>query len=453
MRHIVEEDITREHNKLSDAPVYYSEESMQEECFWINNASGHRAFTAKPLPSISDVLVIGGGFTGTSAALTLAKGGAKVTLVEAHFIGWGASARNGGQALSCLYRNLSQLVREFGKEQAKAMFQAAVKAADTVERIIKQEKIDCDYSRCGNIEAASRPSHFKTLAREQEILADVAGYDVLLLPKKQVHMELGTDEYYGLMINKRSASVQPAKFVQGMALAAERAGAEIHEGTCVIEISKVPEMKNGVKFMIKTNRGTIYSKEIFLAANAWVGEIVPQLRHKVFPAKSCIIATKPLAEDIAHRIIPNRRVVYDTKNLLTYYKLSADNRMVFGGGHTTTSVSGTKNIETLRRGMVNIFPDLANIEVDYYWDGTLGLTMDENSHAGQIDGMWYSMCYVGHGVTLATYLGEQIANAILGTESNNPFENINIPTIAFYKGQAWFENLGKAWFRFLDLIG
>ena len=426
---------------------------MREECFWLVDGSFANPFAEKPLSPSADVVIVGGGFTGTSAALCLAKGGAKVTLLEAHFIGWGASARNGGQALSCLHRNLSKLVEMFGKDNARAMFQAAVKAGDTVERIVKQEKIDCDYSRCGNIEAASKRSHFETLKREQETLANVAEYEVRLIPKNEIQSELGTDIYHGLMIDERGASLQPAKYVQGLAAAAERAGAEIHEGTRVLEINRVSIMNNGAKFMIKTDRGTIYAKEIFLAANAWVGEIVPQLRRKVFPAESFIIATKQLPEDLALHLIPNKRVVYDTRYLLAYYKLSADNRMVFGGGRSSTGVSAKKNIETLQRGMINVFPELQGVDVEYYWSGTLGLTLDENSHAGQIDGMWYSMCYVGHGVTLATYMGEQIANAILGRESNNPFEEIDIPVVPFYKGQAWFENLGKAWFWFLDLVG
>jgi glycine/D-amino acid oxidase-like deaminating enzyme len=425
---------------------------MLEECFWIADASSSKPFAEKPLPPITDVAVIGGGFTGTSAALRLAKEGAKVTLLETHTVGWGASSRNGGQALSCLYRDFTKLVELFGKERARAMFLTSVKASDTVERIVREENIDCDYSRCGNIEAASKPAHFDRFKYEQETLANVAGYEVRILPKNEMRLELGTEIYHGLMINERSASLQPAKFVQGLATAAERAGAEIYEGTRVIEIDRVPMMKNGVKFSVKTDQGTVSAKEVFLAANAWIGQIVPQFRHKVFPAESFIISTKPLPEDLVRRLIPNKRVVYDTKNMLAYYKFSADNRMVFGGEGTATGMSAKKNIEILQRGMIKVFPELSNVDVDYYWGGTLGLTLDENTHAGQIEGMWYSMCYVGHGVSLATYMGEQIANAILGKEYNNPFDNINIPLVPFYEGQAWFVNLGKAWYRFLDKV-
>ncbi len=311
---------------------------MQEDCFWIVDASSSKSFSEKPLAPIADVVVIGGGFTGISAALRLTKVRAKVTLLETHTIGWGASARNGGQALSCLHRHLTDLVELFGKELARAMFLASVKASDTVERIVKEENIDCDYSRCGNIEAASKPAHFDEIKHEQETLANVAGYEVRILPKNEMGVELGTEIYHGLMINERSAGLQPAKFVQGLAMAAERAGAEIHEATRVIGIDRVPVTKNGVKFTVKTDRGTISAKEVFLAANAWIGEIVPQFQRKVFPAESFIIATKPLPEDLVRRLIPNKRVVYDTKNMVAYYKFSADNRMVFGGEATATGM-------------------------------------------------------------------------------------------------------------------
>jgi glycine/D-amino acid oxidase-like deaminating enzyme len=434
-------------------PTLFSEAGMREECFWMVEASAVKGTTEKPLPSSTDIVVIGGGFTGTSAALRLAKSGARVTLLEAHNIGWGASGRNGGQSLSCLHRSLTRLVELFGREEARAMYQASFKACDTVERIVSEENIDCDYSRSGNIEAASKPAHFEALKREQETLASVAGYEVRLLPKDRACEELGTGIYHGLMVNERSASLQPAKYVQGLAAAAERAGADVHEGMGVIGIERVSGVNNGYKFHVKTDRGTLSAKEIFLAANAWAGEIMPAFKNKIIPAESFIIATRPLPEELARRLIPNKRVVYDTNHLLAYYKLSADNLMVFGVGHTTAKVKPEKNIETLRRSMARVFPELSDAQIDFYWSGTLGLTLDENTHAGQVDGIWYSMCYVGHGVAMGTYMGEQMANAILGRESDNPFGKIKIPVVPFYKGQAWFENLGKAWFWFQDKLG
>jgi glycine/D-amino acid oxidase-like deaminating enzyme len=426
----------------------------QHECFWLVSAPALKSYLNKPIPEKTDVVVVGGGYTGASAALQLAKDGARVILLEAHTIGWGASSRNGGQALSCLYNSLTDLIKYHGQERAMAMFLAAVEAVNCVEQIVIEEKIECDYLRCGNIEAASKPTHFDQLIKEQETLHQIANYDVNIHLKNEMEEELGTNSYYGLMINPRSSSVQPAKFVQGMAFAAERAGAEIHEGIKVIEIERFgnPVAYDGSRFLVKTYRGNIAAKEVFLAANAWIGKIAPQFRHHVIPVDSFVIATEPLPKELTQRMIPHNRVAYDTRRALAYYRLSPDGRMVWGGESTFAGVGSKININELRRGMINVFPELKKFNIDYYWNGTLGFTLDENAHAGQTEGMWFSMCYVGHGVALATYLGQQIANGILGKESNNPFADLHIPRVPFYQDKAWFENIGKVWYRFLDMI-
>ena len=425
---------------------------IQHTCFWWADAPSPNSYQNKTLPDNADVVVIGGGFTGTSAALCLAKAGAKVTLLEAETIGWGASSRNGGQALSCLHHSLTELIEQHGMDLAREMVRASIHSADTVARIVDEEGIDCDFTRNGNVEAASKPGHFDKLKKEQEILAQVADYETRLVPPEEAASELASGSYHGLLVNERSAGLQPAKFVQGMALAADRAGADIHEGARVIGVERISP-HNGSRFTVRTERGELSTKEVLLAANAWVGEIVPQFRKRVFPAESYIIATEPLPEDLAKRLIPNPRVVYDTKNMVAFYMLSRENRMVWGGEGTATGLRPKWNIEMLRRGMLRVFPELEDAAIEYYWGGTMGLTLDRNVHAGQVDGMWFSMCYVGHGVSLGTYLGEQMANAILGRESFNPFEGLHIPRVQFYEGRAWFVNLGKVWFRLLDLVG
>jgi glycine/D-amino acid oxidase-like deaminating enzyme len=425
----------------------------QHTCLWWETAPQPKTYTNKPLPSKTDVIVIGGGFTGTSAALQLAKGGARVTLLEAKTIGFEASSRNGGQALSCLHQTLTQAIQQHGKELGREMFFAAVEAANTVERIVTEEGIDCDFVRCGSIEAASKPAHFEQLKREQETLRKEVNFDSQVFIKDEVRAELGTDAYYGLLVNPRSGSVQPAKFVRGMAEAAERAGADIYEGVRVLAVEQVKAQMDGTRFFVKTEAGEIAAKEVVIAANAWTGKLIPQFRMRVFPGESYVIATEPLSDELASRLIPNNRVIYDTRRILAYYRLSPEKRMVWGGELTMRGASPQWNIDALQRGMTQIFPELTNTKLDYYWGGTLALTLDETAHAGQIDGMWYSMAYVGHGVTLATYLGQQLANGILEKPMNNPFVNLNMPLVPPHQESAWFVNIGKLWYRFLDLIG
>ena len=426
----------------------------KHEIFWSVTAPAPKTYLNKLLPEKTDVVIVGGGFTGTSAALQLAKNGASVTLLEAQSIGWGASSRNGGQALSCLHHTLTELIKEHGREHARDMFHASVRAADTVEEIVREEKIECEHARCGSIEAAYKPSHFDALKREQQILREVADYDVQIVPRENNQSELGTSAYYGMMVNPRSGSIQPAQFVNGMALAAERHGADIHEGVRVLGVDRSGEkaLNSGIRFKVRTNRGDVWAKDVLIASNAWAGDIVPQFRQRVFPTESFIIATEPLPHDLAARLIPHRRVVYDTRQVLAYYRLSSDNRMVWGGELALNGASPQTNMKALRNGMLRIFPELADFKIDYYWSGTLGITLDENSHAGQIDGMWYSMCYVGHGVTLATYLGRQMANGILGGSVDNPFADLSIPRVPVYRDKTWFVNVGKLFYRMIDIV-
>ena len=426
----------------------------QQQCFWLAESPATKSYANKPLPQKADVVVIGGGYTGASAALRLAKGGAKVVLLESNHIGWGASARSGGQSLSCMHDNFVDMIKHHGMERAKAMFMAAVHASDAVERIVTEENIDCGYERCGHIEAASKPAHFQKLTEEHEALERELGYKTQIVTRAAMAGEIATTVYDGLLVNDRSGKVQPAKFVQGLAMAAERAGADIHEGTRVVAIERREDSasRNGIRFTVRANRGTIDAKEIFVASNAWIGEIIPQFRSRVFPAESFIIATEPLRDDLVQRLVPHNRVIFDTKTLLSYYRFTGDNRMAFGGRDALISASAERNIASLRKGMLEVFPELRDAAIDYYWHGTLGLTMDQTTHAGNVDGLWYSMCYVGHGVTLATYMGEQMANAILGVDYENPFDGLNIPHAPFYRGKAWFVDIGKMWYRLMDAM-
>jgi len=426
---------------------------VKQTCLWWETAPQPKSYTNKSLPSKTDVVVIGGGFTGTSAALQLAKNGANVTLLEAKTIGYEASSRNGGQALSCLHHTLTEIIEQHGKQLAREMFLSAAEAANTVERIVMEEKIDCDYVRSGSIEAASKPSHFERLKREQDILREVANFETQVFSGSEARTELGTNAYHGLMINPRGGSVQPAKFVRGMGEAAERAGANIHEGVRVKTVERVNGSMDGIRFKVHTEAEVIEAKDVIIATNAWTGKLIPQFRSRVFPGESYVIATEPLSDELAEKLIPKNRVVYDTRHVLAYYRLSPEKRMVWGGELTMRGASPQRNIRILQEGMMRVFPELAKSKLDYFWNGTLALTLDETAHAGQIDGMWYAMAYVGHGVTLATYLGMQMANGVLGKPVDNPFADLKIPLTPPFQENAWFVNVGKLWYRFLDLLG
>jgi glycine/D-amino acid oxidase-like deaminating enzyme len=423
---------------------------LLETSLWSATSTPLKSFANKPLPAKTDVVVIGGGYTGVSAALRLAKQGAKVTVLEAQTIGWGASSRNGGQVLTGLKYGASDLIRSFGKEKARELYQTSIKAIEYVETLIADEDIDCDYKRVGHLDAAFKPSHFEDFKKAQEVLARDFDHPTRIVSKADIATELATDFYHGLMVDERSGGLHPAKYIAGMALAADRAGADLHDKTPVTGIEKA----NG-GFTVKTDRGAIQAKEVFVATNGYTSHITPNLQRRIIPIGSYIIATEPLQPEVAQKLIPNRRMIFDTKNFLYYFRLSPDNRMVFGGraaffpaSHDTVRQSA----DILRDDMVKVFPELSNLKVDYAWGGTLGFTFDIYPHAGQMDGLWYAMGYAGHGVAMATYLGQQMADRILGKDGHNPFETMTFPTIPFYNGNPWFLPFAAIWYRFLDLI-
>ncbi|MBM4423503.1 MAG: FAD-binding oxidoreductase [Chloroflexi bacterium] len=424
---------------------------IPETSLWSATAPPLKSFAHRPLPAKADVVVIGGGYTGVSAALKLAKHGAAVTLLEGETLGWGASSRNGGQVLVGHKHGVEDLVRQFGKERARELYQASIKTIECVEQIIEEEKIDCDYVRCGYLEAAAKPAHFDSLKRAQEVLERDFGHTTRALPKAEMKAELGAEFYHGVLVDERSGGLHPAKFINGLALAAERAGADLHESTPAASLEK---RANG-GFTVKTDRGSIEAKEVFVATNGYTGKATPIFQRRIIPIGSYIIATEPLDSQISNSLIPNRRVAFDTKNFLHYFRLSPDNRMVFGGRAAfspETPNTVRESAEILRREMIAAFPELRDTPVAYAWGGTLGFTFDLYPHAGQMDGLWYAMGYAGHGVAMATFLGQQMADRIAGRGGYNPFEGMAFPTMPLYNGKPWFLPLAAVWYRLLDLI-
>ena len=271
------------------------------------------------------------------------------------------------------------------------------------------------------------------------------------MPRAEQRREIGSEAYFGLMVEPYNSSLHPAKYVRGLAKAVERSGADLHEKTQVLSIER-----NGSSFAVKTSGGTLAAEAVFLATNGYADAAAPALRRRVVPIGSYIIATEPLRSDVAARLLPNRRVVSDSKNFLHYYRLSADNRLLFGGRAAfvpPTAGSNRKSAEILRRDMVEVFPELADTSVEYVWSGNVCFTMDMLPHAGRFEeGVTYAAGYGGHGVAMATYLGAKMADVILGKDDRNPFRDLRFRAIPLYDGRPWFLPLAALWFKFLDWI-
>src|ERR1700732_3120512 len=394
----------------------------QELNYWLTTVQ-MPAPPAQPLPDRADVAVIGAGFTGLSAALALAKRGAKVVVLESETIGWGASSRNGGMVLTGLKLGVNQLISKYGRELTRRMYAASLETIDAVERIVKEESIACDFVRTGHLEVAWKQAHFDDYARQVEVIAREFDHQLRVVPRDQLRGEIGSDIYYGGMVDEISAGLNPARYVAGLGAGAMRAGAQICDHTRLQHIQR--GSRDGAPgFRLNSSRGAMWARNVLGGTSGYTGAATPGLRKQIIPVGSFIITTEVLPEALARELSPRNRQVYDSKNYLYYYRLTPDHRMLFGGRAAffpETADSIRRSAEILRRGMIDVYPQLREAKVEYVWGGTLDFAFDIMPHAGQMDGMYYAVGYARHGVAMATYLGSKMAELISGSRQGNPF--------------------------------
>jgi glycine/D-amino acid oxidase-like deaminating enzyme len=427
---------------------------LKEKPFWMDTISIPATDASVPLPETLDVAVIGGGFTGLSAALALARRGARVAVLEAETFGWGASSRNGGMVLTGLKKGPETLIARYGIETARRLYTASLASIDCVEQIVKAEGIACDFSRTGHLEVAVKPKHFEGFERSAELIAREFKHTLRVVQKKDLREEIGSDIYHGGLVDETSAGVNPARYVAGLRQAAARAGAQLHDHTRVATIERRP---GNAAYRVTTSRGSLDTRAVFVATSGYTGNATPALQRRIVPLGSYIIVTEPLPEDLAATVSPRDRMIYDSKNFLYYYRLTPDRRMLFGGRAAffpETANTVRKSAEILRQGMLSVYPILREVHVEYVWGGTLDFAFDIMPHAGEMDGLFYALGYAGHGVAMATYLGSKMAAVIFGDRHANPFDGLPFPRapLGLYNGRPWFLPLGAAWYKFLDWV-
>jgi glycine/D-amino acid oxidase-like deaminating enzyme len=427
----------------------------QEFNYWLTTVQMPDA-AAQPLPERADVVIIGAGFTGLSAALSLAKRGAKVVVLETERIGWGASSRNGGMVLTGLKLGVNKLISEYGRELTRRMYAASLETIDVVERTVKDENIDCNFVRTGHLEVACKPAHFDDYAWQVDVIAREFNHQLRIVPRDQLRSEIGSNIYFGGMVDEISAGLNPARYVAGLGAAAMRAGAQISERTRLQNIQR--ETQDGAPgFKLNSSRGSIWARHVLIGTSGYTGSATPALRKKIIPIGSFIITTEVLSGALARELSPRNRQIYDSKNYLYYYRLSPDNRMLFGGRAAffpETDQTVRKSAEILRRGMIDVYPQLRDTRVEYVWGGTLDFCFDIMPHAGQIDGIYFALGYAGHGVAMATYQGQKMAEWIAEGKTDNPFAEIPFPgaPLGLYSGRPWFLPFAGAYYKVLDWI-
>ena len=404
-----------------------------------------------PLPASVDVAVVGAGITGLAAAYELCKRGVSVSVFEADAVGFGASSRNGGMVLSGLKLAPEELLRRYGAQTARAMFDASLRAIDLVENLVASEKIDCAFTRCGHVEVASKRTHFESFKNTAEVLQTVFHHSVQVLDRSALTNELGSKIHFGGLLDERSASLDPARYIRGLAFAVEKLGGTIFEYTPVEQFER---FEGGT--LLRTARGDVRATNVFVATGAYTRSPFRALQRRIVPLGSYVIATEPLPLDVAQTLIPRNRMVFDSRRLLHYFRLTPDRRMLFGGRAAFVPEgwhAASTAPQILRRDMLEIFPGLEDVDLEYAWSGTLDVTFDLMPHVGEVDGAYYALGYAGHGVALATLLGSTVAAAIAGEALKTPFSS-TLPRAPFglYDGNPWFLPLVGAWQRFLDWV-
>ena len=405
------------------------------------------AIPTSVVPAKVDVAVIGGGYTGLAAARALGRVGASVVVLERERIGFGASGRNGGFVLPGYKADLATIIRRFGQVRARALFEASLAALDFVERLISEESIACHWGRPGGITLAARPAHFAALRAERDLLAREFGHATTLLGPAELCNEIGSSRYHGGLLDPAAGAVQPVEYLHGLAAAAARAGATLCERCGVRRVDRT-----GGRFRLQTEAGEVEVGEVLLATNGYGGRLVPWIARRVVPVGSFIIATAPLDRSLASRLIPRGRVLSDTKNLLYYFRLSPDGRMVFGGRAAFRPEAVERSLAILRAGMVEVFPELVGTRIEFGWGGTLGFTLDQLPHAGRQDGISYALGYCGHGVACASWLGDQVGTALAGRGPWPALAELPFRAIPFYSGRPWFLPLAGAYYQLKDRL-
>ncbi|GGX82110.1 hypothetical protein GCM10007160_06830 [Litchfieldella qijiaojingensis] len=421
------------------------------------HVASYYAASANPSPSRPalegeircDVCVVGAGFTGISSALHLAEKGLKVVVLEAARVGFGASGRNGGQIVNSYSRDMDVIEAKYGAETARALGDMPFEGNRIIRERVAQYDIQCDL-KDGNLFAACNAKQFKGLI-EHKALWERFGHDRLeLLEGRDCRREVGTQRYVGALVDHAGGHLHPLNLVLGQAAAFESLGGVIHEQT------PVTELVHGELVRLHTPRGVVSAERVVLAGNAYMHKLIPQLEGKAMPCGTQIVTTEPLDETVARELLPNDMAVEDCNYLLDYFRLSADRRLIYGGGVNYGGQDPASIEGVIRPKLEATFPRLKGVRIDYAWSGNFLLTLNRLPQFGVLNGnVYYAQGYSGHGVTCSHLAGRLIAEVMNGR--NERFDAFaGLPHLPFPGGRMLrvpLSALGAWYYRVRDILG
>lgn len=419
--------------------------------YWLDTAPKFTGAETEPIHGEIDVAVVGAGFTGLSAAIALSKKGARVAVFEAGLVSNAASGRNGGMCNNGFAQDYYSLSTTLGRERANMLYRAFDAGVNKVESLIAEEAIDCNFKRVGKLKLAAKPEHYDKLARSQALMAKECDPDTHLVTRAQLRDEIGSERYFGGLIFGKSAGLHVGRYGQGLAVAAARRGVRIYENAPVLGLKRL----SGAVHQVQTPTGSVRAKQVLLATGTSAIGPLAWFRRRIVPVGAFIIVTEPLPVELLDRLTPRRRMTTDTKNFVNYFRVTPDNRLLFGGRArfaATNPKSDLKSGVILQKSLVEVFPELASTRIDYCWGGMVDMTRDRLPRAGERNGLFYAMGYSGHGTHMSTYMGAIMAEVLDGRADLNPWRDFDWPAIPGHFGKPWFLPFVGAYYRIQDLI-
>lgn len=419
---------------------------FKAESWWWDRTPRPR-LPPQPLPATADVVVIGAGYTGLHAALQTARAGRHTVVIDAEDAGFGCSTRNGGQISTSVKPSFDELARRHGRDRAFAIHAEGQNSLAFVKAFVAAEAIDCDLKTTGRFHAAHNAAEYEALAKAVANQPKGLEVEAHMVPRAEQRREIGSDFYHGGVVAAAHASVDPARYHQGLLDRVLAAGATVHAHCPATAIAR-----DGGGFTVTTPEGAIAAREVVVATNGYTGPLTPWHRRRVIPIGSYIIATEELPAEQVTRLFPAGRHITDSRKVVYYYRASPDGRRVLFGGRvslneTDPRASGPK----LHADMVRIFPELATTRIARSWMGFVAYTFDELAHIGCEGGLWYAMGYCGSGVGMASYLGMRLGRQIVGdAAAATGFDGLPFQTRPFYRGDPWFLAPSILYYRWRD---
>ncbi len=395
------------------------------------------------------MLIIGSGYTGLQCALQTASAGRDTLVIDAETIGWGCSTRNGGQISGEIKPDFSTLARRFGPERAVALLREARRGLDWLGEFIEQQRIECDFVRCGRFIAAHNRRQFEKLKASVERQPSGLEQPLRVVEPAEQASEIDSDYYHGGLVVERHCGLDPAKYHAGLLRLVTEKGASV-AGQCRATSIE----RNASGFKVLTSRGTIEARDVVVATNGYTGKVTPWQQRRVIPIGSYMLATAPMESALAERLMPRARVFSDTRRIVVYFRRSADGRrLLFGGRVLVFESDPVKSLPALRREMLRIFPALEEIEISHTWMGFVAYTFDTLPHLGKQDGIYYAMGYCGSGICLASYLGNRLGLQLLGDPRGaTAFDALRFETRPLYTGKPWFLASAVRYYQMLDRL-